>query len=371
MKDLHREHSLLKIGYILIISFIFLSFIVILYFNRSVQNSYKKMQEENLEIIISGSKLKSLYSSQQIHLAKYLKEDSHSTLYYIQKTKNDISNAIESMNNQRFSNDELLDYERLERTSNVASSHIDKLLDNTNLDQTEKYNTYIASISSINLAIIFTDRIVDSQYEKYNIRRKENELRNQASTAITTLGAIIAIISSFYFYGFLTSKVNVLEHEGSRDSLTGLYNKRALVKFFNKIKNSDHSNVISIAIIDIDHFKKINDTYGHIYGDEILKQISTIILSLIRPYDYAFRFGGEEFVLILQNTNKLEAYKICERIRKTIETTEFEHNNTFVKLTVTIGISDSSKHFQYKTLIELADKNLYTGKSTGRNKVVI
>lgn len=158
------------------------------------------------------------------------------------------------------------------------------------------------------------------------------------------------------------------------DSLTGLYNRRyfqqSIEREFSRAKR--YGNHLSIAMIDIDHFKYINDTCGHQFGDKVLVEISTTFKDSLRRTDYISRYGGEEFILILPETDKENAYIPLERIRQKIESTSVSLDNKSIKVTVSIGIASFTKNLNDSgELVKNADTALYKAKQNGRNKVVI
>lgn len=172
------------------------------------------------------------------------------------------------------------------------------------------------------------------------------------------------------------SKLNKkLEQLSSTDSLTGIYNRRE----FEKIMQSEWDNSIceksylSVALIDIDFFKSYNDTYGHIAGDDCIKMVvNTISSSLKRPTDSIARFGGEEFIVILPNTNQHEASNFCEGIREAVEALHLPHPNSPIAcVTVSVGVCTMfpTQNYSCKFLVNNADKALYHAKYDGRNKI--
>ena len=158
------------------------------------------------------------------------------------------------------------------------------------------------------------------------------------------------------------------------DPLTGLFNRRFLEeKLSNElIRAKAHNNYLSIVMADIDHFKRINDTYGHKVGDEVLKALALILRANTRENDTVARYGGEEFVILLSNVSKYDAYRIAERIRLEIEDTSLEEIGVPEKITVSFGIScfpgDGEDAID---LLKKADQALYQAKSQGRNRVVV
>ena len=120
---------------------------------------------------------------------------------------------------------------------------------------------------------------------------------------------------------------------------------------------------------DLDFFKKVNDTYGHLAGDKVLSTVSKIFTNSLRIEDLAARYGGEEFVFIIPSSDKNFVLEIAENIRKQIEETIFVEENKKFSVTISIGVVKYENKLNYKNLIALADKALYKAKKEGRNKV--
>ena len=165
------------------------------------------------------------------------------------------------------------------------------------------------------------------------------------------------------------SIANSLVDSTAKDGLTNLYTRDVLNIFLEKEINTAKrkKSYVSFAMIDIDDFKYVNDTYGHQKGDEVLKTIGNVLNQNIREMDLAARYGGEELSVVMPNTKAEEAYEIANRIRKEIQSLDF---NNFT-VTVSIGISQSTRTCSSKTLIFLADKALYKAKENGKNQVII
>lgn len=154
------------------------------------------------------------------------------------------------------------------------------------------------------------------------------------------------------------------------DPLTKLFNRRHFDEEFEREykRAKRYKNDLSIAVIDIDFFKKINDTYGHSCGDYILKEIAYIMKDNFRQTDTIFRYGGEEFVVILTETSQKTAYVPMERLRKRIENNCFNFKNQQIKVTISIGISSKTDFEKASEMFDNADKALYKAKESGRNK---
>jgi two-component system cell cycle response regulator len=173
----------------------------------------------------------------------------------------------------------------------------------------------------------------------------------------------------------LEASQKLLQEQAATDPLTKLRNRRAF--FEDGKRHFAHSrrrgNDLSLAIFDLDHFKKINDTYGHQAGDEALLAMAQILIKNTRTEDTPARIGGEEFAILLPDTNRLGAAVLAERIRGAIEHNRFSFEGFSLSLTASAGIAsfgvdgqDSLEH-----LISVADKRLYLAKTNGRNRVVV
>ena len=131
-----------------------------------------------------------------------------------------------------------------------------------------------------------------------------------------------------------------------------------------------HTN-ICLVMADIDYFKIVNDTYGHVVGDEVLKEVATQLNNNLRSDDISGRWGGEEFIMLLPNTSSKKALEIVERIRNNIATTPFQvsSSNHIFNTTISFGVSEGSTNkYTFKQLIEQADIALYRAKNNGRNR---
>lgn len=159
------------------------------------------------------------------------------------------------------------------------------------------------------------------------------------------------------------------------DTLTGLYNRRHFEERLgvDAQKSFYAGTPLSLVMVDIDYFKKVNDTFGHTEGDRVLCNISSLLKNSIRKKDTVARYGGEEFILILPEAGLEESFMIAERIRRLVETTPFEVGQAQVHLTVSMGISNFPSHRakSKEELIKMADQALYDAKRGGRNKVCI
>ncbi len=162
-----------------------------------------------------------------------------------------------------------------------------------------------------------------------------------------------------------------IELMSKTDYLTKLSNRRDIFERMQKKEQHAASMVYSVILCDIDHFKAVNDSYGHSVGDKMLEKIADLLRSAVGPDDSVARWGGEEFLLLLKNTEGHKAYEIVEQIRKSIENMSLLEDNNSISITMTFGICQFDGTASFESCIAKADKALYAGKKSGRNKVVL
>ena len=157
-----------------------------------------------------------------------------------------------------------------------------------------------------------------------------------------------------------------------RDELTGLFNRRHILDILKQQQALADSGDYDFCLcyLDLDHFKSINDTYGHGVGDEVLRRFADLLHDTLREADYTGRLGGEEFVLVLSHTRLNEAVRVAERLRERLEKTDFRHLNAGLEVTTSVGIAEYRVGEQIDELLSRADAHLYRAKETGRNRVV-
>jgi diguanylate cyclase (GGDEF)-like protein len=164
-----------------------------------------------------------------------------------------------------------------------------------------------------------------------------------------------------------------LRLQASHDSLTGLYNRMAILEILEKELSRFLRDgfPVSVTMVDLDYFKRINDTWGHPAGDVVLREIGKRMRSVIRTYDAAARFGGEEFLLVASGTDLLGAEKQAERVRYSICSEPVEFGDALIPITVSMGVAEASHGLQKADdLLRAADGALYLAKNQGRNRVV-
>ena len=167
----------------------------------------------------------------------------------------------------------------------------------------------------------------------------------------------------------LQQQVNEARSEAFRDALTGLHNR---IAYDNRLDEEiarwkRYGNDLSLILLDVDHFKRVNDNYGHKAGDRVLEVIGTLVRQTIRESDYAARYGGEEFVILLPETDLEGAYALAEKLRLAIQNKHFQYTNQRVSITASCGLARFRKSDSADSLFERADKALYHAKESGRN----
>jgi len=169
--------------------------------------------------------------------------------------------------------------------------------------------------------------------------------------------------------------VEAADYQASTDPLTGLYNRAYLAhRFEAEVRRArNYTAPLSVLLLDIDHFKKINDTYGHAAGDVILKKLAEMIRKATRASDFVVRYGGEEFVVVMTASNQDQAFLYVDRLREMVAAAEFAvpGHGAPLKVTISAGVSSFPDDGQSTTdLLKAADQALYAAKESGRNRVV-
>lgn len=160
-----------------------------------------------------------------------------------------------------------------------------------------------------------------------------------------------------------------------RDALTQAYNRRFLM---NRLQadvsySHRHDTPLSLLMIDLDHFKAINDRYGHLAGDHVLRHLSRTVSGILRGEDIFARYGGEEFAVVLRETTNEDAIRLAERIREMVRTTRFSHDGIPIPVTISMGVATMyrGKHATVDDLLKAADEALYAAKAGGRDRVEV
>ena len=189
-----------------------------------------------------------------------------------------------------------------------------------------------------------------------------------ASKLAVTVGGLSII------YLYVQGRIDKIAFQSATDELTKLPNRRTLEDLFKSelSRSKRHKIPMSCAMLDIDFFKKFNDTYGHQTGDYVLQQVALIMDNGKRAHDVVARYGGEEFIWLLIGSEYEDSFLACERLSTEIDDTEFEFNDKPLSITVSIGVSSfhGNGEATVNSLIYNADRSLYEAKDAGRNKTI-
>ncbi|MDC7219773.1 MAG: GGDEF domain-containing protein [Spirochaetales bacterium] len=201
------------------------------------------------------------------------------------------------------------------------------------------------------------------------------------SVAVASVSAVLVFVSYSAFNGYkkerqvvtglmeeLKIRNKALEELSIRDQLTNTFSREY---FLTKLKEElaeaqKDSSSFYVLMADIDYFKSVNDSYGHLFGDEVLRRVAETMKKNIRSFDIVARYGGEEFIMILTHPDRANGREAAERIRKSVESLSFRNN---IKITLSIGLSLNCANDGVNDIIERADKELYKAKNGGRNQV--
>jgi len=175
---------------------------------------------------------------------------------------------------------------------------------------------------------------------------------------------------------FLQERLERVTEEALSDALTGLTNRKGLSKAIEQalLLNGERKAYPCLLMVDIDHFKKINDTFGHLLGDRVIKVVGETLKSQIKGRDTAARYGGEEFCVLLPETESKDAVKVAENIRLAVEKTRIKRssdNQEICRMTISIGVARYKPNESITALFERADNALYRSKNEGRNRVTL
>lgn len=230
---------------------------------------------------------------------------------------------------------------------------------------------YIVFINFILITLFLLSEILHLQNPLIQLTYSQLKILSLLS-ALCTMGSIIFV---FYHYSLsINSTTRELLYLAETDGLTELLNRRTLFKIGKEVtaKSFIDNTEFTFIIMDIDYFKNINDTWGHQIGDDVLKAFTQLISSNIRSSDNFFRYGGEEFALILSDTSNKAGMRVAEELRLLVSKTVLKvENNIDINLTISVGVSFFKKSkCDFEGIVKSADNALYKAKNLGRNRVV-
>jgi len=344
-------------------------------------NKVPKIGEDVLdyfpELIGSENDIKEIFSNSTLnyHLEPIFKNEYYITISIEYYDQNTALILIHNITDITLSKQKILQYSN---ESILLSNTLQKILDS---------QTALLFVTSNN-EITYTNQQFMEYFNLKNItdsKRKNLQIFKYLDSELTNYDALFEYINSkeeyvvinsdtFIFQAsliesthklFTLTKVTKLSNEIQIDNLTGAYKKNYFDIFLEKIINARKDAVL--VVLDIDNFKNINDTYGHQVGDTVLKEFSLLIQDNIRSEDMFSRWGGEEFLLLLQHTTLENALNKIESIRALVDTHTFKHIN---HMTSSFGVAQTEENDDIHSLLQRADKALYQAKNSGKNRVI-
>jgi diguanylate cyclase len=250
----------------------------------------------------------------------------------------------------------------------MVTTFVDRLVEMTEStsdyhDKIEAYQQKIATTDNIGeLNVLLNSILDDTRSIGLTVQRTRDEFMNSQKQAIAAEKRIQE----------LTAELDYIGQVAHQDYLTGALNRRgmdeAIEREFNRADR--HNTALCIAMLDIDHFKKLNDTLGHATGDEALTHLVKVLKDVLRTTDVLARYGGEEFIIILPDTPQDEAVKVITRVQRELTKNFFMYNNERVLITFSAGVAERVLNEAPQALIPRADAALYKAKHSGRNQVV-
>lgn len=250
----------------------------------------------------------------------------------------------------------------------MVTTFVDRLVEMTEStsdyhDKIEAYQEKIATTDNIGeLNVLLNSILDDTRSIGLTVQRTRDEFHNSQKQALMAEQRIQE----------LTAELDYIGQVAHQDYLTGALNRRgmdeALEREFNRADR--HNTTLCIAMLDIDHFKKLNDTLGHATGDEALTHLVKVLKDVLRTTDVLARYGGEEFIIILTDTQQEEAVKVITRVQRELTKNFFMSNNERVLITFSAGVAERAANETPDALIPRADAALYKAKHSGRNRVV-
>ena len=234
---------------------------------------------------------------------------------------------------------------------------------NVNSGDIEAFVNYVASVKGSKEYRLFEVDFIDGRWFLFS-----EQLNNKGELLVQLTDITRQKVTEHS----LESRLSEMKTVALTDQLTGIANRRALVESINvELERCRRAKAkVTLAVLDLDFFKHVNDTYGHLGGDEVLRAVSALVKRLLRPYDTFGRIGGEEFALFFSDTELGESISILQRIREQIESSPILFEGQSISITASVGVTTLDSNTDFIKLYEQADAALYQAKSAGRNRVI-
>jgi len=298
---------------------------------------------------------------------------------YISGSNKRLSNAIDSLIKQQKTFDKELSinlYNKFINDNSLESfdkinQDLEKLINNTRNIVSE------TSQKASSAGIIFEEQAASVTSIKSNndLQKVISEIADEA-TGLATISQSLKeeLDSANQEMVQLRKELIQVRESAATDALTGLLNRGSFDKALDNMVDQTNESESCLVMLDLDHFKQVNDTHGHLIGDSVLKFASNLLKKHAESHHFSARYGGEELAIIMPDTTIKKSAEIAEKIRFALESSRLMKKNSsesIGKITVSIGISRLNKNDTFEDLIMRADKALYQAKETGRNKIVI
>lgn len=226
-------------------------------------------------------------------------------------------------------------------------------------------NKYLIASLSITLYFVLEFELISTP-PLYELTPGKNDFLYFTALSFSCLGLVLI---SYHVSLVLRQGFATLHHFSITDELTELNNRRYLFEYFKNIDSLGRNTQYAVYVIDIDHFKQINDTYGHVSGDAVLKKVAEKIVQSFPPKAHISRVGGEEFCILLENSHIAEINRYAEQVRQAIEQLSVYSQKHKIQCSVSIGIAQGNIECPMAETLSKADKALYAAKQAGRNRV--
>jgi diguanylate cyclase len=297
--------------------------------------------------------------------------------HYVAGTNSDLNKAIDTLIREKKSFD-----------ANTTLKLYTTYICNASVESFEKINSNLLRlINQTTVSVSATSEKASAVGDNFNAKLKElKTVENEATLKSTLVEIILETTQLAEASKALKSQLdntnkemeqlrNELTHvrvAASTDGLTGLLNRFAFDRALDKLVENAATKNACLAILDIDHFKRVNDSFGHLVGDKVIKFLASLLRKHAAEHHHIARYGGEEMAIIMPDTTLTEAFNIIEEIRKVLDKSQLKHkgDDTIGKVTVSAGIASLKAVDTAYSLVERADNALYRAKETGRNKVV-
>jgi diguanylate cyclase len=297
--------------------------------------------------------------------------------HYVAGTNGDLNEAIDTL---------IRDQKRFD--SNTSLTLYKTYICNASVESFEKINSNLLRlINQTTLSVSATSEKASTVGDNFNAKLKElKTVENEANLKSTLVEIILETTQLAEASKTLKNQLDNTNKEmeqlrnelihvrvaASTDGLTGLLNRFAFDRALDKLVENAATKNACLAILDIDHFKRVNDNFGHLVGDKVIKFLASLLKKHAAEHHHVARYGGEEMAIIMPDTTLTEAFNLIEEVRKVLDKSQLKHkgDDSIGKVTVSAGIASLQAVDTAYSLIERADNALYRAKETGRNKVV-